>query len=128
MTDDEHLPQWMKDAMRNQYVPDKTKRAIHSMGAGMNKNYAALNDLKRILLGRGMTDAERNILEKAERNILEKMVKEWHEAELLYYREGVRIGDECRISDGHITAGELRAAFGRGNPLIEAFEKEKGEG
>jgi len=64
----------------------------------------------------------------AERNILEKMKKEWLDAELLYYREGVRIGDECQISAGHITAGELRAAFGRENPLIEAFEKEKGEG
>jgi len=77
----------------------------------------------------------------AERNVLEKLKHIWQHYEFAQSLllsatipdEKSFIGEHytSALYAGHITAGELRAAFGRDNPLIAEFEiaefeKEKG--
>jgi hypothetical protein len=72
-----------------------------------------------------MTDAERNILEKM------KFMWQCYEFDL-FLQLDENVADEKIVFGnkptdleyaGHIAAGELRAAFGRENPLIAEFEK-----
>jgi hypothetical protein len=80
--------------------------------------------------------AEQEQRERAERNILEKMKHIWQHYEFdLFLQLDENVADEKIVFTnkptdleyaGHITASELRAAFGRDNPLIAEFEKGDG--
>lgn len=68
---------------------------------------------------------EQEAREQAERNILDTVMRQWQGIEFARFR----YLKESTSDDGNVciylTAAELRAAFGRDNPLIAAFEKRK---